>query len=484
MVNTEFKSTRMKRRQDLSKSSSGHGLVILLLILTLVHLLSLFSCSKEPAGTVYPLPDNVRAKNLIIVLIDALRADHVGALGYKRGTTPNVDRLVERGALFTAAIAQCPWTRPSVGTLFTGLYPSTLRMTCHNFRNPKAECDLLPSSALTLAEILKGEGFETAGVVANINVDEIFGFAQGFNYFESIPATWAAKDPDWRVHNEWMSKTTVTLTDAALDWLKQRSEERSFFLYLHYLDPHEPYDPPEAHAARFSEESYDVPHPMIRQLEPRYDGEIYLVDEQLERILQYMDEELMLDDTALVILSDHGEEFGDHGGLYHGYTVFDEQIRVPLFMMIQGLTKPAERITDQVRLLDVLPTLLHVLGIEVPSSVQGVSLVPLMAGEETEQLPALSEWGYNPYSSYRLPPWKIVYVHSTKQTMLFNIEEDPGELNDLSSMHPGRAKKMLRALERLQISAFEAGEGMASEEGEIEMPPEKVDQLRSLGYVD
>ena len=185
-----------------------------------------------------------KVSNLLLVVVDTLRADHIGAQGYERETTPNIDAFAAAGAKFSQAIAHSSWTRPSMAALMTGVLPSTTGLTCHNFRFPKGDCDVLRSGLTTLAELLAESGFATSGIVANINVDSIFGFDQGFEEYVSIPERLQAANPDWRTQKDWLRGTTEGVTEAAVAWLEQSTDDAPFFLYLHYLDPHEPYLPP------------------------------------------------------------------------------------------------------------------------------------------------------------------------------------------------------------------------------------------------
>ncbi|MDH3284168.1 MAG: sulfatase [Acidobacteriota bacterium] len=424
------------------------------------------------------------AYNLIIVTIDTLRADHVGTNGYERRTTPHIDELAGRSAVFTQAIAQSSWTRSSMASLMTGLYPTTVGVTCHNFRVPKAGCDVLPQSATTLAEVLHARGFRTASIVANINVDAVFGFDQGFDEMHSVSSELSARDPDWRVHNDWFNKTTTALTEMALEWLREHGgDERPFLLNLHYLDPHDPYDPPEPHRGAFRAASYDV-DPRSREAIALYDGEILHVDHEFGRVLEQLETSGLAARTAIVIVSDHGEEFHEHGGVRHGFTMYDEQIRVPLIVHVPGLTDAGGRFDGQVRLIDVMPTVLELLGAGAPADLQGVSLLPALNGERHDALPALSEWGYSFDVSWRVPPWKLIFDIQTETPRLFHLDSDPGEHLDLAQQERRRTAQMVAELTDTLSRAIEAGRRLSSEEGEIALSPEQIDQLRTLGYVD
>jgi arylsulfatase A-like enzyme len=446
------------------------------------------ACLLLAAGCARSTRDGAAAdlpvENLVFVTVDTLRADHVGFNGYRLPTTPNLDRLARSGAVFTQAVAQSSWTRASVASYMTGLYPTTLGLTCHNFRLPKADCDRLPQSATTLAELLQAGGFTTAGVVANINVDGVFGFDQGYDEFTSVAERLAEDDPDWRLHSDWFDETTRAVTDHALAFLDAHAGRgKRFLLNLHYLDPHDPYAPPPEQKSVFEARSYDV-DPRSREAIARYDGEIRHVDEQFQRVLERLDTLGLTETTGVILLADHGEEFHDHGGVRHGYTMYDEQIRVPLIVKLPGRTAPGTRIDQQVRLLDVMPTVLDALGLEAPEPLQGTSLLPLLAGAKFPSLPALSEWGYRRLVSYRDPPWKLIYDIETEAPMLFHLERDPLERNDLRHAEPRVTARLTARMTDLLASALETAERIPPDSGKIQLTQTQVDQLKALGYVD
>jgi len=451
------------------------------LALAALSLVAGASCGRGVGNDGPSLPE---IDNLILVTIDTLRADHVGFNGYALPTTPNLDRLARSSAVFTQAIAQSSWTRASVASYMTGLYPTTIGLTCHNFRVPKSSCDVLPSSATTLAEVLKAGGFDTASIVANINVDGLFGFDQGYDEFVTVSDDLERADPDWRMHTDWFDETTHKVTEAALRYLDGRDENSGrFLLNLHYLDPHDPYAPPQEYESAFADAAYEV-DPRSRDNVARYDGEILHVDEQFHRVLERLDALGLSARTAIVILADHGEEFHDHGGVRHGYTMYDEQIRVPLIVRLPGFTDAGMRIDDQVRLLDVMPTALALLGMEIPKQVQGTSLLPLLTGAKSRPLPAVSEWGYRRLVSFRAPPWKLIYDIETETPMLFHLERDPLEREDLRLEEPRVVSRLTSEMTDILADALEAGEEIPADTGDLALTQAQIDRLEALGYVD
>ena len=433
-----------------------------------------------------PRAEPVRPPNLLFVVVDTLRADHVGANGYARATTPTIDAVGREGAVFTQAIAQSSWTRPSMATLLTGLYPTTTGLTCHNFRVPQGDCDLLSPKLVTIAEELRDEhGYLTAGIASNINLDPIFGFDQGYEHYVSIAELISGEaEGEWRQKNDWLRESTELVTQQALEWLERPRPDRPFLLYLHYLDPHAPYEPPAATAGTFPPADYAVPEQAAPHV-ARYDEELLYVDRELERVLAALEAAGERERTAIVIASDHGEEFLDHGSWEHGFTMYDEQLRVPLVLSIPQVTRPGTVIDRQVRLLDVMPTLLEGLGLveRAPQRLQGTSLLPLLAGGELPALPALSEHGYNPLTSYRSPPWKLI-LDDRGPIQLFHLEDDPGEERNLAEQEPEVVARLAGELAQLRARASEAAELYRGAGGAVELSAEQIQNLEAIGYSD
>ena len=423
-----------------------------------------------------------RPPNVLLVVVDTLRADHVGANGYALSTTPEIDRLAARGAVFTQAIAQSSWTRPSMATLMTGLHPTSVGLTCHEFRVPEGACDVLPDEAPTLAELLAGAGYARAGVIANINVDPVFGFHQGFEDYVSVPALLAGDEEDWRHGNEWLRESTEAVTRHALEWLADRGDDDTpFLLYLHYLDPHAPYEPPERLAAGFPPDGYPR-DPDTNALLARYDAEIRLVDEGVGAVLAGLEAAGEAERTLVVVVSDHGEEFRDHGGLEHGWTMFDEQVRVPLIVAGPGVSP--RRIDRQVRVLDVLPTISELALGTVPAWTEGLSLVPLLEGRDLDLPGALSERGYEPLTSWRDPPWKLVLDEASGTAVLYDLAADPGETTDVAAAHPEVVAELRGRLEALRERCEAAAERFSGGDGELHLSPEQIRALEAIGYTD
>ncbi len=297
-----------------------------------------------------------RRLNLILILVDTLRADHLGYQGYSHATSPRLDSLAEDSVVFLRHTRHASRTGPSVATLFTGLHSRS-----HGVVNPLSHFDAkgtLDASHLTLAEILSEEGYRCAGFTANLNVSERFGFSQGFEFYQLL---------GWQ-------KAEV-LNRAALAWIEgwtAEAEPRSpFCLYLHYVDPHSPYEAPAPFVKKFASPDYRGPitgsHSQLdemvagrlelgdadlAQLRALYDAEISYLDSQIGALLLALEVEGLLDESLVVFVADHGEEFLDHDSVLHGYTLYEEQLRIPL--MIRHPELPARRVSRLSRQVDVL----------------------------------------------------------------------------------------------------------------------------------
>lgn len=303
---------------------------------------------SSEAATPAPRPD------VVVYLIDTLRADHLGTYGYERDTSPTLDRFASEGVVFENAYAQSSWTKASVGSLFTGLLPSRHGAVRRDQR--------LRDEATTIAEHLRAAGYRTAAFVSNPNVLPVFGFGQGFDDVFDVDSVMRKGTAD-RVHTavyEYLD-TAAPTTDP---------ERAPLFLYVHTRDPHAPYQPPAEFAQRFPAAVEGDPLQRVLSL---YDGEIAFADEEIGHFFDRLKRHGLYDDALIVVLSDHGEEFGDHGSSGHGRTLFEEQLRVPLIVRLPGGRGAGTRIESPVRIVDLLPTVSDLLGIGTPEGLDGSS---------------------------------------------------------------------------------------------------------------
>jgi arylsulfatase A-like enzyme len=416
--------------------------------------------------------DSTDRPNVLVILIDTLRADHVGAYGYERATTPEIDRqLAQRGVLFERAYAQAPWTLPSVASLFTGVQPG-------RFLAAQMAAFSLPDDLASLPELMAARGYATAGFVANPTLHAGIGFARGFATFYNPPLTL-----------ESMKRGADDLTPRVEAWLRAH-QRQPFFLYAHYIDPHDPYLPPTLEGKRspflpdyagpvtgdwvhgvyngrltLPDPARDVP-----QMVALYDAEIAYVDRHVGRLLDALDPEILAR-TLVLVTSDHGEELFDHGGWKHGQTLYEEQIRVPLVLRWDGRLEPARREAAPVALLDVLPTLAAAAGIERRAEWQGIDL---LAGLE-RGVPARRPIVARHHAS---GPLRAAVISGDRKLVLFNRAEafTPG---DPLSAHLWRLDLgRLRRAERYDLSA-DPGERNNLERGDQAASP-AVGELEAL----
>jgi hypothetical protein len=369
-------------------------------LLLLVAFVAVISCGHK-----------TKRLNVVMIAIDTLRPDHLGCYGYGRSTSPRIDRLAADGALFENAVSQAPWTLPSFGTVFTSLYPTQHGATVVDTR--------MRTSFPTLASILAEEGFAVAAVVNAPVLRPEFGLNRGFEHYDVMPPG--------------VERNAGRTTEDALKWLDGREKDR-FFLFVHYFDPHMSYSPPVPYDTLFDPDyggrigsSFNLDYfsstdiaGMRREIESLSSADMHHIE--------------ALYDGEIGLLSDHGEEFLDHGGLDHGHSLYNELTHVALIFRLPGLIRPGTRVTHYVRLLDVTPSILDMLGISPGAGFEGVSRKSLLAGRERpasapgQLLPpgicyseALRR--SNTTRSIIAAPWKLIYDTTSGAKMLFNLAE-------------------------------------------------------------
>ncbi|MFA6049410.1 MAG: sulfatase [Candidatus Micrarchaeia archaeon] len=401
--------------------------------------------------------------NIVLISIDTLRADHVGAYGYYRNTTPNIDALAARGVLFENAISQAPWTLPSHVSIFTSLNPDEHGSTELNLSSP-SNTSGISGNLTTIAEALQRQGYATAGF-ASFNFFNFKGFEKGFGDYR----VFSSYEEDARGEEEKYGK----FFEAVSAWLN-RTSGKKFFLFLHYFAPHGPYSPP-AEFRGFADPDYSGdfndsyglsadsgPDPAapkkvstkedIAYAEALYDGEIGFTDAQVGLVLERL-RALGLENTTLVVLlSDHGEAFGEHGQFYHK-ELYDENVRVPL--VISGPAFPASgaKISAQARLIDVAPTILDAAGVSIPAQFKGRSLMGLVRGEGGAELSAYSETRHMAeIYSIRTGAFKAIrrVEHGGEKSEYYDLANDPKELKNLALQHAG-----LQSLQKAQAKPAE-----------------------------
>jgi arylsulfatase A-like enzyme len=320
--------------------------------------------------------------NVLLISLDTLRADHLGCFGYRKGTSPNLDRFAAEGIRFTNCRSQAPWTLPSHMSLFTSLLPTDNGVDNVN--------KVLPREIVTLAQVLRKAGYRTAGLVNDGQMKAHWGFRRGFETWREFPVDTAAG-------------SCPNITTQAINWLRDDAAGSPFFLFLHYYDCHDPYDAPEpfrrkmgttltgarAHelCVRYHGPGQSLPRPdLLADLVAAYDAEIAWLDDELGRLLAAVPP-----DTLAVVFADHGEAFKEHGWLMHGATLYDEEIHVPLIVRLPAGQARGKVVEEPAMLLDVAPTILACCGIPVPAQFQGADLATLWQGGHLQQRLVLSE---------------------------------------------------------------------------------------------
>jgi arylsulfatase A-like enzyme/Flp pilus assembly protein TadD len=413
------------------------------------------ACGRAPGGAAAPR----RARHLVLVTIDTLRADRLGCYGNREVATPNLDRLSREGALAPHASVHVALTRPSHTSLLTGLLPSE-----HGIRDNVSPS--LPPRFPTLAEAMKSAGFETAAFVSSIVLSSQAGLARGF---DSYGDRFEADGDDARFLNTIQKRGDQTLAEATT-WLETHPRGR-LFLWLHLYDPHDPYDPPEPYATRYAGRPYD--------------GEVAWSDELIGRLDAALERLGMRGDTLLVVTSDHGEGLGDHDESVHGFFVYESTLHVPFLARGPGIA-PGARLGVTLRTIDVAPTVLELMGVARPADARysGRSLAGALAGGASppelasyaESLLPLLHFGWSDLRALREGRWK--YIQAPRPE-LYDLAEDPGETQNLLGAQPQRAEAMRGALGRI----LDAERTRPAPAGGEAIPADLVEKLGALGYL-
>lgn len=449
------------------------GKVYLLLLVSL--LMPLFSCADQDSSYNQLSIETVEHKNIILIIIDTLRADHLSCYGYHRPTSPALDSLARSGILWTDAQAQAPWTLPAHATIWTGLSVKshgTLASSNWNLGDERGKNFALDPALPTAPALLSQAGFTTWGIANVCLLRDIYGFNRGFDYYSCS--------------NSGHGKAAESV-DSLIDWLSENNDER-FFCMLHLYDVHDPYDPPQPYDRMFDPEGSQgittwqtedgVPMNLEDRdhLEAMYDGEIAWVDSNLGRLFSWMRTAGLADNTLIVVTSDHGEEFLEHGGVDHGHTLYQELVHIPLIMAGPGIGEGLTNSTT-VGQFDILPTLLAWAGLESDAHFDGTDI--LQPGLDVNRpIPAS---GVAPRPLDTMPHLASVVVNREKTiimadletTVSYDLNMDTGENDPL----PGDSTGIEEALYYWATPPVGAPEHAV---------PDQVatDALRDLGYID
>jgi len=406
--------------------------------------------------------NGIRQPNIVLITLDTTRADHLPMYGYGQVKTPSLDRLARRGLVFEQCVTASPFTLPSHCTIMTGLYP-----TFHGVRINGNTA--LSEKHDTMASILGRSGYDCGAFIGAFVLDGRWGLKQGFGEYNDEFDLNKYKQLDLGL----VQKPSTAVVNEAIDWIADH-KGKPFFSWLHLYDPHIPYDPPEPYRSIYGG----------RGPAGLYDGEIAAMDAQIGRFYDWLEENNLIENTILILVGDHGEGLGEHGENTHGYYIYDYAVHVPLLIVTPFAALQGKRCPNQVRTIDLLPTVEEMSGIATGKNLHGRSLLPLFyADSESEKRPAYSEslspqlqYGWSPLYALRQYPEKYI---AAPRAEFFDLKTDPGETTDLHLRRSRQAKEYKKILEKL---IADTGRNAPKTEA-ADLDQETMRRLATLGYV-
>ncbi len=431
------------------KSAKSSKIIVLIVF-------SFFVCGLGVYFFLRSDPTTNHVRNVILISIDTCRADHLSCYGYPLKTTPNIDALAQESLIFSNAYAPAPITRPSHSSMFTGNIPPYHGV--HDNADHK-----LGETNVTLAELLGKNGFATGAVISAFVMDSQFGLDQGFDYYND-----SIEKPLNGPNNPNNERRAEETTRFALKWLNSHKEE-NLFLFIHYFDPHQLYEPPEAFASKFHDNLYA--------------GEIAYTDHCIGQVLEELKDLGLYESSLIIITSDHGEMLGEHGEYTHSYYIYESALKVPLIIKFPGNSK-SKIADDPVGLIDIVPTICSVMGIETPPHVQGKDLSFYFSDTlpVTQSRHLYCESFYpTKYSANSLlgvvsDSWKYI---QTSRPELYDLKNDPGEINNLVTKQPQQARILQDRLRQV-LEESVRGEDLGNK---APLDEKTRSRLESLGYL-
>lgn len=433
-------------------------------------------CGSEPPGAASGASRAPSSPNVILYLIDTLRADHLGAYGHSRPTSPYIDDLAASGVVFDPAYSQDSKTLGSVASLLTSLHVPSHGITKFGHR--------IAPDVVTLAEALGPAGYETGSFITNVNAGRLPNLDRGFDHFHDAIKSYHDRD------------ALRTLPEKALFAWIDGLGDRPFFAYVHTAEPHRPYIPPPPYGRMFdpdyrgtvtgyfkgahgygrASDAVDVNH-----VSALYDGEIRFADDAVRRLLDGLAVRGLHERTVLILTSDHGEELHDRGGWNHGHSLYDELIRVPLIFAGPGI--PAgRRITQPVQLVDVAPTILEIAKAPVPESFEGQSLWAQIQGGDRAGVAARDVFSMTTRAPHQISVvrgrWKAIRK-GDGSLELYDLASDPRERDDRSKQEAELAASLRRSIEDWQEAR-----PLRASRGDVVLEREHEERLRTLGYIE
>ncbi|MBN2245020.1 MAG: sulfatase [Candidatus Aminicenantes bacterium] len=435
--------------------------------------------------------------NIILVSIDTLRPDHLGCYGYEKATSPTIDRLAKEGVCFKSAFSSTTWTLPAHLAMLTSL-PDLVHGVV-------SEAFLLDEKRITLAEMLKKEGYKTYGVFTGPFLLPRWGFNQGFDKYIDATLYDKALEGAEMLNAAERGRTTPGAMEEVKTIL-ETNKNHPFFLFLHLFDVHPDFDPPPPYDTLFDPDysgdisgkdimnnpkvNKDIPARDLEHLQALYDGEIRFVDEQgITRLIELLSDNKLLDNTLLVITSDHGEEFFEHGVFGHRQNLFDTTLRIPLIFWCPQLFAGGRIVDQQVRIIDIMPTILDLVG--APQSPEGLgkSLVSLIKGSKQDKFSASLFAEVQSTSWYletlRTENFKFIRDYKQQNRYYYNLEQDRLELDPLTDQEDPSfmsAQEQYLSL-RFALVSYKEKLPWNDSNKSPEMDAELRERLRSLGYI-
>jgi choline-sulfatase len=408
------------------------------------------------AAAQVPAPDQTASRNVFLITIDTLRADHLHCYGYDRIQTPALDRLAAQGIRFTEAFTPSPITNSSHASILTGLLPSSHGVS--DFGVP------LTAGHTTLAQLLQHRNYRTAAFIGAVILDSKAlapGFDRGFDFYDNFPSQTDTKSRWGRIERRGME-----VVQHAETWLDAHSAG-PHFVWLHLYDPHDPYEPPPPYSETYKDRLYD--------------GEIAYADSALGHFLAYLKKQGWYEGALIVVVGDHGEGLGEHHEDTHGIFLYDSTTHVPLIVKLPGEREAGRTVEAQVRTMDIMPTILSLLGIAAPSSLDGDSLEPFLTGIEAAPRTVFGEteyplrFGWAPLRAVRKEGFKFIEAPKPE---LYDLHADPGESRNHYEPWDGTVQKLRKTLAELSAKSPTAGKTSPAA-----VPASTIDELHALGYL-
>ena len=436
--------------------------------------------------------------NVLFIVVDTLRADHLSMYGYEKGHTPNLDRLAEDAIRFDQAFSNASWTRPSFASILTARLPSS--------HGVMAKSDALPDAVTTMAEALKPAGYTTAGYVTNYNVAPYFNFHQGFDEYVYLEPEFVlgADDASAKLllvqfirqrietvramRGEVLPGTAyqdaATVNAALTAWI-DRQPASPWFLFVGYMDPHDPYFAHPYDGSGYARAAHQHPDASeAAALSALYDGEIRYWDAELGTLISGLRERGLYDELTIVVMSDHGEEFNEHGGFWHGTTLYDEQVRVPLLVKLPQSRRGGTVVRHWVQSIDLMPTVLGLVQAPVPEGVQGGDIftgTDVIYAEESHEGNVLeSVRQLDGTDEYKLITANPGNPRGLKPIEMYRVDLDPAERENLAPSSPEQVRMATKTL--LEQRAFAREDAVSADS--VQLDDDVAAHLEALGYIE